>query len=76
MGTLCLALRSSLSGNDAKGGHPNVSQHQGCELPRTERFAEDQQRSEVTRFAQLDEIPALLGLMIVAYIVSALCSLT
>ena len=47
-------------------------------VPRTERFAEDQQLSEVTRFAQyalLDEIPALFGLMTVAYIVSSLCSL-
>jgi len=45
-------------------------------VPRTERFAEDQQLSEVTRFAQyalLDEIPALFGLMTVAYIVSSLC---
>jgi len=59
-----------------KQDNQNLGQHQGCELPRTERFAEDQQLSEVTRFAQLDEIPALLGLMIVAYIVSSLCSLT
>jgi len=48
-------------------------------VPRLERFAEDQQLSEATRFAQyalLDEIPGLIfGLMTVAYIVSSLCSL-
>ena len=48
-------------------------------VPRLRRFAEDQQFSEATRFAQyalLDEIPGLIfGLMTVAYIVSSLCSL-
>ena len=45
-------------------------------VPRINRFAEDQQVSEPTRFAQytlLDEIPGLIfGLMTVAYIVSSL----
>jgi hypothetical protein len=48
-------------------------------VPGIKRFAEDEQVSEATRFAQyalLDEIPGLiLGLMTVAYIVSSLCSL-
>jgi hypothetical protein len=45
-------------------------------VPRIERFAEDKQVSEVTRFAQytlLDEVPGLIfGLMTVVYIVSSL----
>ena len=48
-------------------------------VPRIERFAEDKQVSEVTRFAQytlLDEVPGLIfGLMTVVYIVSSLWSL-
>jgi hypothetical protein len=48
-------------------------------VPRIERFAEDKQVSEATRFAQytlLDEIPALIfGLMTVVYIVSSLWAL-
>jgi hypothetical protein len=48
-------------------------------IPRIKRFAEDQQVSEPTRFAQytvLEEIPGLIfGLMTVVYIVSSLCSL-
>ena len=48
-------------------------------VPRIGRFAEYEQISEETRFAQyslLDEIPGLIfGLMSVVYIVSLLCSL-
>ena len=48
-------------------------------VPRINRFAEDKEVSEGTRFAQyslLDEIPGLIfGLMTVVYIVSSLCSL-
>jgi hypothetical protein len=48
-------------------------------VPRIKQFAEDNQVTEATHFAQytlLDEIPGpIFGLMTVVYIVSSLCSL-
>jgi hypothetical protein len=57
-----------------KGGHHNVSQHQGRTRSSVKGVAREQEFSEATRFAQytlLVEIPGLIfGVITVAYIAS------